>query len=105
MATLLGTTFSTDDQVVAHGDISFMGKTVESHVVEFNQAKYEEFLSSGLKTPRVARQYRRVSSEIHSQFPFGDFSKDGLCQQRHFWLCHARGPRQRCWNFILMIHL
>jgi len=56
MATLLGTTFSTDDQVVAHGDISFMGKTVESHVVEFNQAKYEEFLFSGSKSPRVTRQ-------------------------------------------------
>jgi len=37
--------------------------------VEFDQAKYEEFLSSGSKSPRVARQYHKVSSEIHSQVP------------------------------------
>ena len=53
MATPLGTTFSTDEQVVAQGDVTFMGKTVESLVVEFNQAKYEEFLSSGSKSPRA----------------------------------------------------
>jgi len=35
--------------------------------MKFNHANYEEFLSSGTKSPRVARQYRRVSSEIRSQ--------------------------------------
>ena len=55
--TPLGTIFSTDEQVVAQGDVSFMGKTVESLVVEFDQTKYEEFLSL---------RYRRVSSEIRS---------------------------------------
>ena len=44
-----------------------MGKMVESLVVKFDQAKYEEFLSSGSKSPRVGRQYRMVSSEIRSQ--------------------------------------
>jgi len=39
---------------------------VESLIVEFDQANYEEFLSSGFKSPR-ARQYRKVSSEIRSQ--------------------------------------
>ena len=34
MATPLGTTFSTDEQVVAQGDVIYMGKTVESLVVE-----------------------------------------------------------------------
>ena len=67
MATPLGTTFFTDEQVVAQGDVCFMGKTIESLVMEFNQEKYEEFLSSGSKSPRVAHQYRRVSSEIRSQ--------------------------------------
>ena len=43
-----------------------MGKMVESLIVEFDQAKYEEFLSSGSKSPK-ARQYRKVSSEIRSQ--------------------------------------
>ena len=60
MATPLGTTFSTDKQVVAQGDVIYMGKTVESLVVKFDQAKYEEFLSSGSKSPK-ARAYRRVS--------------------------------------------
>ena len=67
MATPLGTTFSTDEQVVAQENVNFMGKTVKSLVVEFDQAKYEEFLSSGSKSPRVVREYCRVSSEIHSQ--------------------------------------
>ena len=66
MATPLGTTFSTDEQVVVQGDVTCMGKTVESLVVEFNQAKYEEFLSSGSKSPK-ARVYRKVSSGICSQ--------------------------------------
>ena len=44
MATPLGTTFSTEEQVMTQGDVTFMGKTVESLVVKFDQAKYEEFL-------------------------------------------------------------
>ena len=68
MATPLGTTFSTDEQVVAQGDVTFMGRTVESLVIEFDQAKYEEFLFSGSKSPR-ARHYRKVSSEICPQIP------------------------------------
>jgi len=43
-----------------------MRKIVESLVVEFDQVKYEEFLSSGSKNPR-ARQYRKISSGTHSQ--------------------------------------
>ena len=72
MATPLGTTFVTDEQVVAQGDVLYKGKTVESLVVEFDQAKYEEFLSSGSKSPK-ARAYRRVSTgicpEIRSEIP------------------------------------
>ena len=66
MVTPLGTTFLTDEQVAVQGDVNFMRKTVESLVVQFDQAKYEEFLSSGSKSPRVAQQYHRVSSEIRS---------------------------------------
>ena len=66
MASPLGTTFSTDEQVVAQGDVTYMKKMVESLVVEFDQAKYEEFLSSGSKSPR-ARQYCKVSSGTRSQ--------------------------------------
>jgi len=53
MATPLGITFSTDDQVVAQGDVTCMRRMVESLIVEFDQAKYEEFLSSGFKSPRA----------------------------------------------------
>jgi len=50
-----------------------MGRMVESLVIEFDQAKYEEFLSSGSKSPR-ARQCQKVSSEIHSRVPSEAFS-------------------------------
>jgi len=68
MATPLGMTFSTDEQVMAEGDITCMGKTIESLVIEFDQEKYEEFLSSGSKSPK-AQQYRKVSSGTHSRIP------------------------------------
>ena len=61
MATPLGTTFVTDEQIVAQGDILYKGKMVESLVVEFDPAKYEEFLSSGSKNPKT-RVCRRVST-------------------------------------------
>ena len=64
MATPLGITFSTDEQVVAQGDVTYVEKMVESLIVEFDQfdqAKYEEFISSGSKSPK-ARVYRKVSS-------------------------------------------
>ena len=66
MATSLGTTFSTSEQVVAQGDVTYMRKMVESVVREFDQANYEEFLSFGSKSPR-ARWYRKVSLGTHSQ--------------------------------------
>ena len=36
MATPLGTSFVTDEQIVAQGDVLYKGKTVESLVVEFD---------------------------------------------------------------------
>jgi len=36
MGTPLETTFSTDEQVVGQGDITFMGRTIESLVIEFD---------------------------------------------------------------------
>jgi len=57
---------------MAQGDVTYMGKMVKSLVVEFDQAKYEEFLSSGSMSPR-ARQYHKVSlgtrSQIRSEIP------------------------------------
>ena len=66
MATPLGITFSINEQVVAQVDITYMGKMVESLIVEFDQVKYEEFLSSCSKNPRT-RQYRKVSSGTRSK--------------------------------------
>jgi len=59
---------------VAQGDITYMGKTVESPVVEFDQAKYEEFLSSGSKSPK-AQQYHKVSSGTCSRVRSEIFSE------------------------------
>ena len=53
MATPLGITFSTDKQVMAQGDVTCIGRMVESLVMEFDHEKYEEFLSSGSKSPRA----------------------------------------------------
>ena len=52
----------TDEHTVVQDDVLRKGKMVESLVVEFDQAKYEEFLSSGSKSPKT-RVCRRVSTE------------------------------------------
>ena len=92
MATPLGSIFSTDEQIVAQGDVTCILRTVKSFVVEFDQAKYEEFLSFGSKSPR-ARQYRKVSSEIRSQVP--SKASPNVCREHHGWSYHTQGPRQR----------
>ena len=55
MATPLGTIFSTDEKIVAQTDVKFLGSMVESLVVEFNQERFEEFLSSGSKSLKATR--------------------------------------------------
>ena len=52
MATLLGIVFSTDENMVAQADVNFIGTTV---VAEFDQAKYEEYLSSSSKSLKATR--------------------------------------------------
>jgi len=47
MITLLGNSFSTDENVVAQADVKLLGSILESLVVEFDKEKFEEFLSSG----------------------------------------------------------
>ena len=71
MATPLGTSFSTDENVVAQADVQLLGKMVESLVIEFDQEKFEEFLSSGSASLKAMRQYRKVSSETRSQISSG----------------------------------
>ena len=63
IATPLGTIPSTDEKIVAQADVKFLASTVESLIVEFDQEKFEEFLSSGSKSPK-AKQYHKVSSGL-----------------------------------------
>jgi len=74
MATLLGTSFSTDENVVAQADVRLLRKTVESLIVKFDQEKFEEFLSSGSASPKTMRKNRKVSSETCSHNLFRDYS-------------------------------
>ena len=53
MMTPLGTDFSTDEKIVAQDDVKFLGSTVESLVVEFDQKRFEEFLYAGSKSPKA----------------------------------------------------
>nr|ABB55333.1 hypothetical protein 12.t00052 [Asparagus officinalis] len=63
MATPLGTSFS-NEEVVAQSDVHLNGTTVETLVVEFDQAKYEEVLSSGLLSPKARRDACKSSKEV-----------------------------------------
>ena len=65
MATPLENSFSTDENAVAQANVRLLGKTVESLVIEFDQGKFEEFLSSGSASPKAMR-YCTVSSETRS---------------------------------------
>ena len=72
MATPLGTTFVTDERTVVQDDVLRKGKMVESLVVEFDQAKYEEFLSSGSKSPLLWLQEPkgpRLSQGLGGEWP------------------------------------
>jgi len=55
MVTLLETSFSTDENAVAQADVRLLEKMVEFLVIEFDQEKFEKFLSSGSASPKVMR--------------------------------------------------
>jgi len=66
MATPLGNTFSTDENAMAQADVQLHRKTVESLIIEFDQEKFNEFLSSSSANPRTMRQHHKVSSSTRS---------------------------------------
>ena len=66
MATPLGTSFFTDENVVMQVDVQLLGKMVQSLVIEFDQGKFEEFLSSSSANSKAMRHYHKVSSETCS---------------------------------------
>ena len=61
MATTVGEIIVSDDVMVAQSDEIAPGTTVESLVIEFDDAKYDEFLCSGGSSSPSARKYRKVS--------------------------------------------
>ena len=63
MATPLGTIYYTDEEMVAQSDTELLGSMVESLVVEFDQERYEKFLSAGSVSPKATRRFRKVSQE------------------------------------------
>jgi len=67
MATSLGNTFfSTDEKAIAQANLKLIGPIVESLVVEFDQEKFEQLLSSGSISPKSMWKYRKVLSETRS---------------------------------------
>ena len=67
MATPLETFSSIDENVVVQADVQLLGKTIESLVTEFDQEKFEKFLSLGFASPKAMRHYHKVSSETRSR--------------------------------------
>ena len=63
MATIIGEVIVSDDMIVAQSDEIAPGTTVESLVIEFDLAKYEEFVSSEGSSPASACKYRKASCD------------------------------------------
>ena len=55
--------------------LQLLGKMVESLVIEFDQEKFEKFLSLGSASPKAMRQYRKVSSGTCSRISSETSSK------------------------------
>ena len=66
MAAPLGINFSTDEKVVTQANVKLIGSTVESLIVEFDQQKFEQLLSSGSVSPKSMQKFRKVSNETRS---------------------------------------
>ncbi|ONK65039.1 uncharacterized protein A4U43_C07F32850 [Asparagus officinalis] len=60
MATTVGEVVSSNEMVVAQFDEVAVGTTVESLEIEFDQAKYEEYLSSSSSGGDASRKRHRV---------------------------------------------
>ena len=82
MTTLLGTFFFTDENAVVQVDAWLLEKTVESLIIEFDQEKFEEFLSSGSTNSKAMRQYRKVSSETRSRISL-EITSEVVCTTAH----------------------
>jgi len=76
MATPLGMIYYTDEEMVAQSDTELLGSMVESLVVEFDQERYEKFLSAGSVSPKATRRFRKVSQETPLSLSLSEESSD-----------------------------
>ena len=67
MATTVGEIILSDEMIVAQSDEIATGTMVESLVIEFDQEKHEEFLSSDASSPSTSRKCRGVYREHRAQ--------------------------------------
>ena len=61
LATTVGEIFSTTEKIVAQHDKVAVGDMAETLVIEFDQDRYEELLSSGKSSPVSLRKYRKIT--------------------------------------------
>ena len=57
MTTPLGIIFSTEEKAVAQTSLKLLESTVKSLIVEFDQEKFEELLSSGFISPNSQARF------------------------------------------------
>ena len=81
MATTVGAAVLSDELVVAQSDKVAIGTEVQTLVIEFDQSKYEEFLSSGASSPVKTRKCRRVSYETSAPVASVESSRANLDNQ------------------------
>ena len=68
MMTSLGTISSTNEKTIAQADLKLLGLTVESLVVEFDQDKFEQLLSSSTKETHSQVFLETSHREAHTLF-------------------------------------
>ena len=61
MMNLLGTSFSTNEKVVSQSDKKALRSTAEMLVIEFDQEKFEQFLSTGTTRPFCVCKHKKIS--------------------------------------------
>lgn len=66
LVTLLGTLVNSDDMAVAQSYKVPIGTMIELLIIEFDQEKYGEFLSSGSTSPKYLWKYCKISINLAS---------------------------------------
>jgi len=61
MATPLGTFFFANEKIVSQWDDKTLQSTAETLVIQFDQEKFEQFLSEGSLSPINVRKHKKIS--------------------------------------------